>query len=251
MKGTENMIKFGTATVLLLFLVGALGCGDSDGASRDSEAPHFTPAERASLNELFKDIKEASRRSFESGDWSIMAKLYAPGVLSCWDASGEDHRFSFLSTAAIPESARYAVGSLDDYVFGGVDTSNMGGTHFMSIRYETSYLSACEIPAAKRWPEHHLYLKKQGESFRLVHPCPLKEQIQQNAIRRVWPPVSGAQAAEIASAMTSEERRRIREQVRKDAFPLNAIHSIQDRYQLSYDQASLVLDRVCELSSQR
>lgn len=102
---------------------------------------------------------------------------------------------------------------------------------------------------AKRWPEYHFYLMKQGESFQLVHPCPLKEQIQHKEIRRVWPLVSGAQAAQIASTMSSEERDSIREQVRKDAFPLNTINSIQDRYQLSYDQASLVLDRVCESSS--
>jgi hypothetical protein len=35
------------------------------------------------------------------------------------------------------------------------------------------------------------------------------------------------------------------------AFPLNAIHAIQDRYRLSYEEASLVLDRVCELASTR
>ena len=39
------------------------------------------------------------------------------------------------------------------YIHGGVDTSHMGGTHFMAIRYEASFASGCDLPTPKRWPE--------------------------------------------------------------------------------------------------
>ena len=237
--------------VVIVGVVAIAGCGEAGGAAQERKAPDFTPTELASLDKIFADVKRASRESFEKGDWSIMASLYPANALSCWNASNEDHRFSFLSMAGISENARYTVGILDNYMHGGVDASNMGGTHFMAIRWETAYLSACEIPVAKRWPEHHVYLKKQGEMFQLVHPCPIQEQIEQKAIVRVWPMVSGAQAAEVAAKMSSDERDRIRKQVQRDAFPLNSIHGIQDRYSLSYEEASLVLDRVCELTSTR
>lgn len=222
--------------------------GSGDSRSAEPEIA-LTPAERASLDRIFNEVKHASRHGFDAGDWSVMAKLYPEGSLACWDASGEDHRFSFLSMEPIAEQAEYRVGSLENYVFGGVDTSRMGGTHFMSIRYETSFAKGCDLPAPKRWPERHIYLKKIGERFVPVPPCPLQEQIEQRAIVSVWPMVSGAQARQVAELMSEEERRSLREQVRQDAFPLKAIHSIQDRHGLSYDQASLVLDRVCNMAS--
>jgi hypothetical protein len=220
----------------------------SSRVARASETLQFTAAERASLDKIFRDIKQASRESFETGDWSTMAKLYPRDALACWDASGENHQFGFLSMPGIPETAHYTVGTLDSYMHGNVDDSKMGSTHFMSIRYEVSYLSACELPAAKRWPEHHFYLKKQRATFQLVHPCPTQEQIDRKDIARTWPVVRGARASAIAAQMTPEERKRIREQVRADRFPLQSINAIQDRYKVSYEEASLVLDRICELT---
>jgi hypothetical protein len=221
----------------------------SSGDSRSAEPEiALTPTERASLDRIFNEVKHASRQGFDGGDWSVMAKLYPEGSLACWDASGEDHRFGFLSMEPIAENAGYSVGSLEKYIFGGVDTSRMGGTHFMSIRYEASFAKGCDLPAPKRWPERHIYLKKIGESFVPVLPCPLQEQIEQKAIVRVWPMVSGAQARQVAELMSEEERRSLREQVRRDAFSLNAILSIQDRHSLSYEQASLVMDRVCNMA---
>lgn len=229
----------------------ACACGSSDaGRSVTPEIP-FTPAERASLDQIFNDVKHASQRAFDTGDWSTMAKIYPEGSLACWDASGEDHRFSFLSMEPIAENANYRVGSLENYIHGGVDTSRMGGTHFMSIRYETSFARGCDLPAPKRWPERHIYLRKVGEKFVPVHPCPVKEQIEQRMILRVWPMVSGVQAAQVVEAMSAEEQQSLREQVRQDAFPLRAIHAIQDRHGLSYEQASLVLDRVCNLAASK
>ncbi|WP_161813168.1 hypothetical protein [Steroidobacter agaridevorans] len=236
-----------TATLVMgSMLVLVCACGKSEATK--PEAP-LTPAERSSLERIVNDIKQASRRGFETGDWSVMAKLYPEGSLACWDASGEEHRFGFLSMEPIPDHAQYQVGSLDDYIHGGVDTSHMGGTHFMAIRYEASFASGCDLPAPKRWPERHIYLRKVGEKFIPVHPCPVQEQIEQKSIVRTWPMVSGAQAARVVEAMSEQERQGLREKVRQDRFPLNAILSIQDRHGLSYEQASLVLDRVCTVTA--
>ncbi|GFE90278.1 hypothetical protein [Steroidobacter agaridevorans] len=227
-------------------LVLVCACGKSEATKPEAS---LTPAERASLERIVNDIKQASRRGFETGDWSVMAKLYPEGSLACWDASGEEHRFGFLSMEPIPDHAQYQVGSLDDYIHGGVDTSHMGGTHFMAIRYEASFASGCDLPTPKRWPERHIYLRKVGEKFIPVHPCPVQEQIEQKSIVRTWPMVSGAQAARVVEGMSEQERQSLREKVRQDRFPLNAILSIQDRHGLSYEQASLVLDRVCTVTA--
>lgn len=237
------MARPASALIMTAVLAFTSACGNSEAKK---SAADFTPAERASLEQIFNDVKHASRRGFDTGDWSVMAKLYPEGSLACWDASGEQHRFSFLSMEPIAENARYKVGSLDNY-FGAGDTSRMGGTHYMAIRYEISFASGCKLPTPKRWPERHIYLRKVGERFIPVHPCPPQEQIDQKAIVRVWPMVSGVQAAQVVEAMSPQEREAIRETVRKDGFPLNAIISIQDRYGLSDTQAALVLDRVCAI----
>jgi hypothetical protein len=237
------MMRHGFSVMVMVAICIAYAGRGEAGPARDQ--PQFTKREEASLDKLFRQIKLASRQGYETGDWSVLAKLYPQGALTCWNASGEAHHFSFLSMEAIPETAQYTVGSLDDYVFGGVDTSAMNGTHFMSIRYETSFASGCALPTPKKWPEQHFYLRKTGDEFVLVHPCPVKEQVEKKRIVEVWPMVSGAEAGRIVAAMTEEERQSIRAQVRKDAFPLNAIYSIQNQHKLSYEQASLVLDRVC------
>ncbi|HKE93206.1 MAG TPA: hypothetical protein VKB34_02785 [Povalibacter sp.] len=232
-------------TLVIALATCIAACGNASEAGSARQQSHFTPAEQASLNNLFGQLKAASRRGFDTGDWSVMAALYSPGALACWDASGETHHFSFLSMEPIPDTAQYTVDSLDRYVFGGVDTSAMNGTHFMSVRYETWFARGCELPTPKKWPEKHFYLRKAGDQFLLVHPCPSTQDVEQKRVVEVWPMVSGAEAARIVSAMSAEEQRSIREQVRRDAFPLNAIYSIQARHHLGYEQASLVLDRVC------
>jgi hypothetical protein len=249
MRATEMRHGFSVMVVVAICIAYA-SRGEAERPSQQLQL-QFTKREQASLDKLFGQIKLASRRGYETGDWSVLAKLYPQGALTCWNASGEAHHFSFLSIEGIPETARYTIGSLEDYAFGGVDTSTMNGTHFMSIRYETRFASGCDLPTPKKWPEQHFYLRKTGEEFVLVHPCPVKEQVEQKRIVEVWPMVSGADAARIVAAMTDEERQSIRAQVRKDAFPLNAIYSIQDRHKLSYEQASLVLDRVCAANPER
>jgi len=213
-----------------------LGCSGGGAA-----APQFNEIERAALDRLFADIKRASRESFETGDWSIMARIYPAAMFSCWDTPDAEPRYAFLSIEGIPETAQYEVQSLDDYMFGDMDTAQMGGTHFMSIRYRKSYPSVCEAPTAQRFPEHHYYLKKQGQTFELVHPCPSK----QNAVAS-WPLISAVTAQRITSAMGAAERDQLRELVRRDQFALNAITTIEGRYQISYNEASLVLDRICQ-----
>lgn len=215
-----------------------------------AQAPlDLTPSESAALDRIFVDIKRASRESFDKSDWSIMAKLYPENSLACWNASGEDHRFGFLSMMPIPENAAYTVAGLENYMFGGVDTSKMGGTHFMSIRYAETFLEGCDVPVKKRWPERHLYLKREGGKFQLVHPCPVQEQIDQKSIARVWPVTSAGRAADIVDRMSASELEGLRQQVKRDAFPLNAMISIQDRYKLTEDEAALALERICKSSS--
>ncbi len=231
-------------SVGILFLsLNVSGCG----AAQAPQTPlDLTPSESASLERIFADIKRASRESFDKDDWSIMAKLYPENALACWNASGEDHRFGFLSMKAIPESAEYTVGTLGNYIFGGVDTSRMGGTHFMSIRYVETFLEGCDFPVQKRWPEHHFYLKRDGGKFQLVHSCPVQEQIEQKSITRVWPVTSAGRAAEVVANMSANELNGFRQQVKRDAFPLNAMNLIQDRYELTQDEAAIALERICK-----
>lgn len=217
------------------------------GAAGVPQAPlELTPSESVSLDRIFVDIKRASRESFDKGDWSIMAKLYPENSLACWNASQEDHRFGFLSMKPVPENAEYAVASLENYMFGGVDTSKMGGTHFMSIRYTETFLEGCDVPVKKRWPEHHFYLKREGGKFRLVHPCPVQEQIDQKSIAKVWPVTSAGRAADIVARMSASELDGLRQQVKRDAFPLNAMNSLQDRYKLTEEEAAMALERICK-----
>jgi hypothetical protein len=227
----------------VLFLILSVA---ASGAVATEDPLALTSAEKASLDKIFVDIKRASRESFDKNDWSIMAKLYPEGSLTCWSASGENHLFGFLSMKPIPENAQYTVASLENYMFGGVDTSKMGGTHVMSIRYTETFLEGCDVPTKKRWPEHHFYLKRGGGKFQLVHPCPLPEQIDQKAIVRVWPVTSAGRAAEVVAHMKASEVEGLRQQVKRDAFPLNAMNAIQDRYKLTAEEAAIALDRICK-----
>jgi hypothetical protein len=238
----ERIMTRGSVSILFLAL-NVSACGAVDVPQAPLE---FTPSESASLDRIFVDIKRAGRESFDKNEWSIMAKLYPGNSLTCWNASAEDHRFGFLSMKPIPENAQYTVASLENYMFGGVDTSKMGGTHFMSIRYTETFLEGCDVPVKKRWPERHFYLKREGGKFQLVHPCPLQEQIDQKSIARVWPVTSAGRAADTVARMSASELDGLRQQVKRDAFPLNAINSIQDRYKLTEDEAAMALERICK-----
>jgi hypothetical protein len=133
----SSLMRFGIVGTVCTVLAVLVGCHERQAPSVTTA---FTAAERAAFDRIFGDLKRASRESFDTGDWSIMAKLYPPDTFECWNASGEGHRFSFLSLEGIPESAQYTVGSLDNYMFGGQDTSRMGGTHFMS-RISSGFVS--------------------------------------------------------------------------------------------------------------
>lgn len=112
---------------ILCLALNVSACGGGDAPQTPLE---LTPSESAALDRIFVEIKRASRESFDKNDWSIMAKLYPENSLACWNASGEDHRFGFLSMKPIPENAAYTVAGLENYIFGGVDTSKNGWHSF-------------------------------------------------------------------------------------------------------------------------
>jgi hypothetical protein len=232
---------------ILLILLTISGCGA--GAPDEPRLPaDLTPSERTSLDRIFTDLKRATRDSFEKNDWSIMAKLFPATMLACWDASGEDHRFGFLSMKPIPDSAEYTVGSLEKYYFGGWETSGMGGTHYMSVRYEETFLEGCNVPVTKRWPEKHFYLRREGGQFQLVHPCPNAELIEKKMIVRTSPVTGVGRAAEVVAGMSAAEKEGLRKLIEQDAFPLNAMNSLQGRYRLTEDESSMALELICSTS---
>lgn len=235
-----------TSCIVLVFL-SISGCGS--GAPEVLRLPpDLTPSERASLEVIFADLKRATRESFAKNDWSIMAKLYPASMLACWDASGEDHQFGFLSMKPIPDSAEYTVGSLEKYYFGGWDTSRMGGTHFMSVRYEETFLEGCNVPVTKQWPEKHFYLRRDGGQFQLVYPCPDKELIEKKMIARTSPVTGAGHAAVIVAGMSTAEMDSLRKLIERDAFPLNAMNLLQRRYHLTEDESTMALELICKAS---
>jgi hypothetical protein len=150
-------------------------------------------------------------------------------MLACWDSSGEDHQFGFLSMKPIPESATFTVESLENYVFGSVDVAKMGGTHFMSVRCTKVFLECCDVPSKQRWPEHHFYLRREHGVFRLVHYCPMQDQVDGKPIARLWPMTSGRRAMDAVARMSAVELDAFRQQPKRDAFPLRALYAIQER----------------------
>jgi hypothetical protein len=211
-------------------------------------AVEFSAGDRQALDELTDRIALASRESYDSGDWSRFAALYPAGMLACWDASGEDHRFGFLSRRGIPDTARYRIIDRRDYLDSGsqvLDTNALDATHVIMIRYETATFEGCELPVQKTWPEEHLYVRRSSSGFELVHPCPVRDAIERRNIVQTWPVASRMQAVTLAEAMSEHERSELRAFVKQDAFALRASARIVERYGVSDAQATEVLNVVC------
>jgi hypothetical protein len=205
-----------------------------------------TPAETASLDALFADIKRASGVSFTREDWSTFAALFPAGTLSCWNTNGVDHRYGFLSIRPIPDSAQYTVVPIRGYEYGSVDTTNMHASHFMKITYEFSYPSVCEPPAARRWPELHYYLRREAGGFRLTHYCPLRDRVAlAGSVASYWPMLTTSHAREIVDAMSATEKTDYRAMVRTGGSPARAESEIARRYGIRRDEADLVLELLC------
>jgi len=216
----------------------------------DPRFAELTPAESASIKALFEGIKTASRDSFEHEDWSTLAALYPAGALACWNATGEDHLYGFLSIRPVPESAGYEVWPLGEYDYGDFDTTNMHATHLMKITYEYTYPSRCEPPTARRWREAHYFLRRGDGVFRLTHYCPSRDGLQRlGSVAKYWPMLTASQAHKVADAMSKDEKEGYREIVRTDHTAGRALSEIGRRYSIGRDEADLVLELLCRTDS--
>ena len=224
---------------LLLLALLANGCGASPAPPID-----FAPAEQTSLDRIISDIKRATREAYEQDDWSIMARLYPENTFACWRESQENSRFGFFSMSPIPDYATHEIGLIEDYELMGMQTAPYDATHYILIRYEQGAFEGCKIPARKLWPEEHFYLRLAGGNFTLVTLCPPMDDNSDSSARS-YPVTSGKRAIEVADAMDAAERNELRELVSKDRFPLNAMNSLQRRYQLTEDESVIALDRIC------
>ena len=101
------------------------------------------------------------------------------------------------------------------------DALNESDGHFMSITWEAAAFEGCDLQTPEAVAGTTLLFEEGDVSARASVPNP---PIASKGIVRSWPLVSGKQAAEIASAMSEDERATLREQVRRDAFPLNAMY---------------------------
>src|SRR5512144_1473287 len=88
------------SAVVAVMLVALAGC---DGGSNPSASDEPTTAESASIKAIFDGITRTSRESFEREDWSSFAALYPAGTFACWNGTGEDHRYGFLSIRPVPD----------------------------------------------------------------------------------------------------------------------------------------------------
>lgn len=215
--------------------------------SAGAQSVDLSPMQAAALDLLIDDIKKATRDAFASGDWSLLADVYPEGTFACWNASGEQHRYAFLSTEGIPEKAWYDVNPLPkDYAFGNVDASKMGGTHILTIAYEQALPSSCGLGMFRRWAQRDFYLKLEGEWFQLVHPCPTREQVEKREIVRTWPMIDRKHAAEFADRLSAEERATLRKLIKRDQFPVGALTALKTRHNVDEDLGILILDEVCK-----
>jgi hypothetical protein len=246
--GASLLLTIGIAAAVHRLNEAAANNADQIAKYSPPRAVELSAADRQQLDELTDRIALASRESYDSGDWSKFAALYPAGMLACWNASGEDHRFGFLSRRGIPDSARYQIIDRRDYHDGGsqvLDTDAFDATHVIMIRYETATFEGCELPVQKTWPEEHLYVRRSSSGFELVHPCPARDAIERRNIVQTWPVASRAQAVRLAEAMSEHERNELRALVKQDAFALRASARITERYGASDAQATEVLNAVC------
>ncbi len=201
----------------------------------------------AALDLIIDDIKKASREAFDSGDWSRLAEVYPEGTFQCWNASGEAHRYSFLSMDGIPDKAWYDVNPLPlNYDFGGVDASKMGGTHILTIAYEQALPSSCGLGMFRRWAQRDFYLRLEGEWFQLVHPCPTRAMVEQKQIARSWPMIDRQHAARFADRIGAQERARVRKLIKRDQYPLAALTVLKSQHSVDEQLGILILDEICK-----
>lgn len=223
-------------------LICALAAGQAS-----PQSLNLSPTQAAALDFIIEDIKKASREGFATGDWSLMAEVYPEGTFACWNASAEDHRYSFLSMEGIPEKAWYDVNPLPkNYVFGDVDASKMNATHILTIAYEQALPSNCGLGMFRRWAQRDFYMRLEGEWFQLVHPCPTREQIENKQIARTWPLIDKNHAAKVAERLGAAERTTLRKLIKRDEFPLAALAALRARHNVDEDLGILILDEVCK-----
>lgn len=217
--------------------------------SAAAQSVDLSPMQAAALDLLIDDIKKASREAFATGDWSKLADVYPQGTFACWNASGEDHRYAFLSMEGIPDKAWYDVTPLPkDYVFNDLDASKMGGTHILTIAYEQVLPKSCGLDMFRRWAQRDFYLRLEGEWFQLVHPCPTRAQIENKQIVRTWPMIDKDHAARFADRLGAEERATLRKLIKRDQFPLGALAVLKTRHNVSEQLGIPILDEVCKRS---
>ena len=212
-----------------------------------AQSMDLSPMQAAALDLIIDEIKRASREGFATSDWSNMAQVYPEGTFECWNVSGENHRYAFLSMEGIPDKAWYDVTPLPkSYVFGNLDASKMGGTHILTIAYEQALPSSCGLEMFRRWAQRDFYLRLEGEWFQLVHPCPTREQVENRRIARTWPMIDRHYAPRFADRLAAAERAALRRLVKRDEFPLAALSLLQSRYGVDEQLGISILDEVCK-----
>lgn len=212
-----------------------------------AQSVDLSPMQAAALDLIIDEIKKASREGFATSDWSKMAEIYPEGTFECWNASGENHRYAFLSMEAIPEKAWYDVTPLPrGYVLDNLDASKMGATHILTIAYEQVLPSSCGLEMFRRWALRDFYLRLEDEWFQLVHPCPTREQIESKQIARTWPMIDRHYAARFADRLGAAQRTALRRLVKRDEFPLAALGLLQSRHGVNEQLGISILDEVCK-----
>lgn len=207
----------------------------------------LSPTQAAALDLIIDDIKKASREGFATGDWSLMADVYPEGTFACWNASGEDHRYAFLSMDGIPEKAWYDVVPLPkNYVFGDVDPSKMEATHILTIAYEQALPNTCGLGMFRRWVQRDFYMRLEGEWFQLAHPCPTREQIANKRIARQWPMIDKQYATKFVDRLGAGERATLRKLIRRDEYPLAALAALQARHNVDENVGISILGEICK-----
>jgi hypothetical protein len=225
--------------VFLCQLSASIACADVA-----TPPAQFTAEQKRNVGAIVSALKRATRQAAESDDWKGMAGLYPKQALSCWDASGEDHAYSFLSMEAIPENATFEVSLMDKWYVNGMNFSAGLPTHLLRVSYETTALEGC-ASNSNRWPKRDFYLRQVGSSFELVHDCPSDDIVKAHEVRKRYPLVSNKHAKQIANEMSPSERQSIRDSIRADPFVLTLANKLQSRYQVGESEAYFIMDAVC------
>jgi len=236
-------------STLLIALLMALAASADAEPREPASPPAFTAKQKAAIEDLVANIKRTSRESLAKDDWSGMAKLYPAGTFSCWIPKHGEKPYSFLSAPGIPDDARYTVHGIDNYLFGNVDSSKMGATHFIEISYSVPYLAKCGDTTRRTRPARHFYLRARGDTFDLAYPCPADESTLPPGFAAGWPSFNATRARKVADAMTADERLTIRRKLLSEPIPVGTILGLQDKYRVSDEESYVLIDRLCELTA--